>query len=591
MKFVSYISDTVHASRKIMKMFFRKNKALFVMDIFLGLSTEGEKLVGIIMPAVVIQLIAVQSGFDRVFVFLLFVSGLTAALGIVVQVLQRCRTDYGLRAKNTLYYDLNGKAARLDLKDCEDEEMIDEYYKVFDNIWWFSGVSYEILCNILSRTVSCVLMSYVLISVDWRLFLMIIGIHVMSMLFQARQDESVYRHEEKKSERTKRLKYLKETLYDFEAGRELRIFDSGSWFREKVRHENQQVHEIDLQIQKIKLRYGFLLGMLRCVQLLLIYVVSIQQYRSGYIILSSFVMYVNATRMITDSISSIADSVSFLHNVSFYYKDFEDFLKVKETMRESGSLGQIPEDDEGMIEFRNVSFKYPNRDDYALKDVSFVIKRGEIVSIVGNNGAGKSTLIKLMLRLYDPTEGSILYDGVDIREYEYDFYQSLFAPVFQDYIMYPYTLRENLIFNHGEDEKHIDDALARTGLYHKIKSLGLERSYSKRYYDDGVELSGGEEQRFVIARALCKDAGTLILDEPTAAVDPLAESRLFHEIFHAVESNTVIFISHRMASTRFSDRILVLDQAELVETGTHQELLQNDKVYAEMYHQQADYYI
>lgn len=244
-----------------------------------------------------------------------------------------------------------------------------------------------------------------------------------------------------------------------------------------------------------------------------------------------------------------------------------------------------------MIEFRNVSFKYPNQETYALKNVSFTVRKGETVSIVGDNGAGKSTLIKLMLRLYDPAEGCILYNGVDIREYEYDFYQSFFAPVFQDYVMHAYTLRENLIFDHTGNEKYMKDALMKTGIYYKIHELGLERNYSKRFFEDGIELSGGEEQRFVIARALCKNSGILILDEPTAAIDPLAENRLFQEIFTAVKSNTVIFISHRMASTRFSDHILVLDRAELVESGTHQELLKNNHIYAAMFHQQADYYI
>ena len=591
MKFVNYIADTGKASWKILGMYFRKNKAFLMLDVVLGLSREGEKLLGIILPAAVIQLIAAGAGFNRICLFLLVVSGLTAILGIMIQMIQRSRSDYALRATNTLYYDLNGKAAHLDLKDCEDEEMIDEYYKVFDNIYRFTGVDYNIFCTILSKTVSCVIMGYVLISVDWKMFLIIIGIHILSMAVQAREDETEHRFEEKKSENTKRLKYLREVMYDFEAGRELRIFGSGSWFREKVRHENQQVHEIDLQMQKIKFRYGILLGTLECIQLLLIYLAAIQKYRSGYIILSSFVMYINATRLITDSVSSIAEAVSFLHNISLYYKDFEGFLKIRETIRESGSLQQSPECGEGLIEFRNVSFKYPNREEYALENLSFVIRKGETVSVVGNNGAGKSTLVKLLLRLYDPTEGCILYNGMDIREYEYDFYQSLFAPVFQDYVMHAYTLRENLIFNHEEKEKYIENALIKTGMYHKIQELGLERSYSKRFFQDGVELSGGEEQRLVIARALCKNTGMLILDEPTAAVDPLAESRLFREIFHAVESNTVIFISHRMASTRFSDTILVLDQAKLVEMGTHQELLGNNKTYAEMFHQQADYYI
>lgn len=156
--------------------------------------------------------------------------------------------------------------------------------------------------------------------------------------------------------------------------------------------------------------------------------------------------------------------------------------------------------------------------------------------------------------------------------------------------MYAYTLRENLIFNHDKYEKNINESLSKTGMTEKIQSIGLDRNYSRRFFNDGIELSGGEEQRIAIARALCKNTEILILDEPTAAIDPLSESKLFKEIFNAVKEETVIFVSHRMSSTRFSNNILVFNNSKLVESGTHEELLKYNGVYAEMYLQQSSYY-
>ena len=179
---------------------------------------------------------------------------------------------------------------------------------------------------------------------------------------------------------------------------------------------------------------------------------------------------------------------------------------------------------------------------------------------------------------------------MDIKEYDYDYYQSIFAPVFQDYVMHAYTLRENLIFNHHKNEKFINESLSKTGMNEKIQSVGLDRNYSRRFFNDGIELSGGEEQRIAISRALCKNTEILILDEPTAAIDPLSENKLFKEIFNAVKGKTVIYVSHRMSSTRFSNNILVLNNSQLVESGTHEELLKHNGVYAEMFLQQSSYY-
>ena len=476
------------------------------------------------------------------------------------------------------------------MKDCEDEQTIDDYYKAFDNIYKFSDVHYSIFCVLISNLLSFVLMSFVIVSIDLVLYLLVLSIHIILMIVSAKQDKIEHKFELQKSESTKRIKYLKELMYNFEAGREMRIYDAGDLVSKKFFDESKTVHKIDLQMQKVDFRFSIFHKLLEIVQLSLIYMISIKEYVLGKVALGNFVMYINATTLISGTISNITNTISFLYKSSIEFKDFNNFLAINETLRTSGNLTSSLSENNVLIEFKNVSYKYPNKDEYALKNISFKIKKEQSISIVGNNGAGKSTLIKLLLRLYDPTEGCILYNGVDIKEYDYDYYQSIFAPVFQDYVMHAYTLRENLIFNHHKNEKFINESLSKTGMKEKIQSVGLDRNYSRRFFNDGIELSGGEEQRIAISRALCKNTEILILDEPTAAIDPLSENKLFKEIFNAVKGKTVIYVSHRMSSTRFSNNILVLNNSQLVESGTHEELLKHNGVYAEMFLQQSSYY-
>lgn len=587
---INYFVNTLRSSYKLSKMFIKDNKKLLFIDIFLGFSRECKKIIGIILPAIIIQAVILEKSINVILVAILIISILTILLGIVIELIQRNLSNHSIRATNSLYYVLNGKSAHLDMQDCEDEKIIDDYYKAFDNIYKFSDVHYKIFCVLISNLLSFAIMSFVIVSIDFVLYLLVLCIHVILMFLRAKQDKIDHEFELQKSESTKRIKYLKELMYNFEAGREMRIYDAGDLVSKKFFDESKTVHKIDLQKQKVDFRFSIFHKLIGIVQLTLIYIISIKEFALGKIVLGNFVMYINATTLISSSISNITNTISFLYKSSIEFKDFDNFLAINETLRTSGNLTSSLSENNVLIEFKNVSFRYPNKDEYALKNISFTIKKGQSISIVGNNGAGKSTLIKLLLRLYDPTEGCILYNGVNIKDYDYDYYQSIFAPVFQDYIMHAYTLRENLIFNHHKNEEFINESLTKTGMNEKIQRVGLNRNYSRRFFNDGIEFSGGEEQRIAISRALCKNTKILILDEPTAAIDPLSENKLFKEIFNAVKGKTVIYVSHRMSSTRFSNNILVFNNSQLVESGTHEELLKYNGVYAEMFLQQSSYY-
>ena len=265
-----------------------------------------------------------------------------------------------------------------------------------------------------------------------------------------------------------------------------------------------------------------------------------------------------------------------------------------------GSLAVEKRDDiDYEIEFRDVSFKYPRTDVWALRHVSMKLKIGDKLAIVGENGSGKTTFIKLLCRLYDPTEGKILLNGIDVTRYRYDEYVSLFSVVFQDYTLFDFSIGDNVSASTEYDAEKVRDCLIRAGMGDKLASLDsdaenkkptLDRAVGRDYEWDGIDVSGGERQKVALARALYKDAPFVILDEPTAALDPVAEAAVYENFNGIAQNKTSVFFSHRLSSCRFCDTIAVFDHGLLVQKGLHDELVETDGKYSELWAAQAQYY-
>lgn len=308
--------------------------------------------------------------------------------------------------------------------------------------------------------------------------------------------------------------------------------------------------------------------------------------------IGSLTMYVSAAIQFTGSVSGIGENIVMLLQRLSFLEPYFEFMSLKEETRVEGKekfSGEVE-----TVEFRNVTFTYPNAEKPVLKNVSFSIHKGEKISIVGLNGAGKSTLVKLICRMYQADSGEILINGKNIYEYEYLSYMKCISAVFQDYRLFNFSIAENISCKEsGADEERISHLVEEVGMKEKIDSLpdGINSRFGKEYEEDGVELSGGQGQKIAIARALYKKASMVILDEPASALDPIAEAEIYEKFNNLVEDKTAIYISHRMSSSVFCDRILIIDGGTVADYDTHENLMKKtDSLYYKLFHSQAENY-
>ena len=303
--------------------------------------------------------------------------------------------------------------------------------------------------------------------------------------------------------------------------------------------------------------------------------------------------YVGAITALNGGLSLIAGALASLYTNAVYLKDTFEFLNISNEMYQGSLTTEKRSDHHYDIEFRDVSFRYPGSDTWALRHVQVKFEVGKRLALVGKNGSGKTTFIKLLCRLYDPDEGEILLNGINIKKYNYDDYQRLFSVVFQDYHLLDVPVAENVAVSRQVDEEKVLDVLDKAGFTDRLKELpkGIHTYLGKTFDPEGTELSGGESQKVAIARALYPDAAFLILDEPTAALDPIAEAEIYQHLDRIVQNKTAIYISHRLSTCRFCDEILVFDHGQIVQKGTHEALLgESEDLYAKLWNAQAQYY-
>ena len=417
------------------------------------------------------------------------------------------------------------------------------------------------------------------------IIVLVLFIHTAAVMWGANMAHNYrYANKQAESKAWRRIKYFRNTTNDFTFGKDIRIFNFRDRILRNYRMEIEAYTGIMGKIKKKEWLYG-LLGMAAMLLTnIVMYGILIYDSCQGMPI-SSFTMYVFLISALMTRMVELGNDLAFIRNEGQYVDDF--FRLMDADLINEGEADKLPDSVE--IRFDHMYFKYPNTDKYIYEDFNFTIKRGERLAIVGVNGAGKTTLVKLMCGLYKPTNGHIYINDIDITDYKKETLYDMFGTVFQDFAILAFPVKQNVAASENADEDRVLEVLDSVGLKEKITGLpkGLDTMMLKIVDEEGVDLSGGERQKLAIARALYKDAPMVIMDEPTAALDALAEADIYENFSRLVEGKTAVYISHRLASTKFCDKIALFDGSGVKEYGTHEELMAHSAIYRETYEQQT----
>lgn len=424
------------------------------------------------------------------------------------------------------------------------------------------------------------------------LILLIILTNFISYMLNVKKQERAVALTKKISSMNKEFGYLIRTIRSKESGREIRSYDASAFFMTMARDYDRRMFA-DQESDNDN-TYGFdaRIKLITALQNALAYVFIGIYALYKHLSIGNFSMYLSAVITFCATTNKLLDLFLQLRTNAKYLEDFIALYEL-ETEEDNPGAEAAGRPDKIEIEFRDVYFRYPNTENYVLNGVSFTISDKETISIVGRNGAGKTTMIKLLARLYKPEKGEIRVNGKNINDYDYASYNRLLSVIFQDFKVFEFTIRENIALcdekNEDADKKTLD-AAGKAGADDFLSRLkhGAGTSVGTTFDEEGVSLSGGQQQKIAIARAVYKDGKMIVLDEPTAALDPIAEAETYEKLNELIDGKTAVYISHRLSSCKFCDRILLLDGGTITEEGTHDALMKHGGLYAEMFQLQAD---
>jgi len=390
----------------------------------------------------------------------------------------------------------------------------------------------------------------------------------------------------------RKLEYFKKISNDFGYGKDIRLYQAADRLSETQKELHKELHENVYKSRIQWLKSSVFTNTLDLLREGILYIGLVCFILNNSLHIGDLMLYVGCVHNLADSFQNLMRTFARLRKCSSETNDYRTLNEFCDEQKEEKGAPYISSDYE--IVFEDVSFKYPGSDSYVLQNLSITIFSHEKLAIVGLNGAGKTTFVKLLLKLYKPTSGAIYLNGIDINTINTEDYYSLFAPVFQDMECYAFSLAENvsMMTDAKTDRTMAKECLEKAGLGEKMKTWakGIDTPMLKVLHEDGIVLSGGELQKMALARALYKNAPIIILDEPTAALDAMAESKMYEQFDSLIDGKSAVYISHRLASTRFCDSIAMFENGRIIEYGSHKELMQRKGRYAEMFEMQAHYY-
>ena len=602
----SKTSKNIIPVKKVLKNMFHeaaKNRPVVFLAYFIQFSVNLiQKFQFIVLPKFLIEeLLAVYNGdtpsvhLQKIIFLVAFILGINFFGNILNGIANWIKNLSQEWFNEYFQVKINQQSMSVDFECTEDSKVLDQMNKAKEGMDWYSGN----VCGILDQFFSIITNIAALIGVIAILLFsspLVIIFQILSVVFFSFFNKKIKTIEiesfKNLSKSNRIFGYLFFELSDFSYGKDIRLYDATNLFNHlSSKHLDDQTNIWkERSIKSKKQYYKMNFSNLVCTILVFSYIGL--KVIKNFITIGDFSMCVTASNDFTNCCQAIVQSIQEILKRSNYVNEYLKFMEYPVALPKGTKSVDLNKTH--IIEFKNVSFKYPRSDKYVLKNVSIKIPNAQHLAIVGLNGAGKTTFIKLLCRLYDVTDGEILIDDINIKEYSDDEYRKLFAVLFQDFKLLAFSLKENIAFSPDVPDSQIDDVLKLTGLYDDAQKLPQKNDTCiyKSFDESGVELSGGQKQKTAIARALYKNSPIVILDEPTAALDPLAEAEIYEDFNKMVGGKTAIYISHRLSSCKFCDQIAVFSEGNIKEYGTHDQLMKiPDGIYKEMFTTQAKPYL
>lgn len=572
-------------------------KKVIVLSLLSALFAVALNLINLYVSPTILSVVERQASVTELIVTIVV---FVAALMLVSAVSSYVNTNtlYGrISVRCEIINLLNRKMATTSYQNISDERFKTLKIKVQETIGSNRAATEAVWTTLTDLTTNIVGFAFYVVlmsSIQPLLLLAILATTVVSYFVSNRLSEWGYKHREEESEYSTQIYYLDRQSSDLTVAKDIRIFGLRSWLDDlyaksmaaytAFKRKEQGVYiwasvtDLVLTFLRNAIAYAYLIGLVI----------------GNGLSVSEFLLFFGAVGGFTAWVSGILGGFNTLHKQSLDISSVRECLEFPEPFKfEDGEPIKTEENRLYEIRLENVSYRYPGADKDTLTNVNLTLHPGEKLAVVGLNGAGKTTLIKLICGFLDPTEGRILLDGKDIRDYNRRDYYKMFSAVFQEFSLLAGTIATNVAQDsEGFDMERVKDCVEKAGLRKKIESLkdGYDTYLNREVFEDAMLLSGGETQRLMLARALYKNAPFIVLDEPTAALDPIAESEMYQKYNEMTSGKSSIYISHRLASTRFCDRIIMIADGRIGEEGTHEELLKAGGKYAELYEVQSKYY-
>lgn len=583
-----YLSNLVY----MVKITFKFAGGQYILSAVQFVMDAVTPFVNILFPKWILDELTGERNFNKLLLLLslwAIVNGCVVLVRSSLNIFSGPYADKNIYRENMHYLDLDSKMA---YSLIENGKTLDEQGRIGANLS-LSNFANNTVFSLLNKLIQFLGYTYILTTLHPLAIAAILGLVFLNSLISKKEIAVEYAYQQDISPHRRRFAYLFRVLTEYGFAKETRINHADTWIRSKYADEQREYLKKFSGNQDKHFKLGLLSDLLMLMQTILLYLYCVIRVVNRTITIGDFSLYIGATAAFIGCAASLFSEIQKIRSLSQYIDDYRAFIKQVAPSEVTDCQNDIADSDKHEIEFKNVSFIYPGTKNYALKNVSFKITNGERLAIVGYNGAGKSTIIKLICRLYTPTEGEILYNGSNIATLKYEEYSKLLSVVFQDFNIYSLSLKENIVLNGRTDDGEIQMAIEKSGLSDKLKTLprGLDTQLGREFDENGVEFSGGETQKVSCARAYYRNTAVIILDEPTASLDPVSEQQLYNRFNEIIGTKTAVYITHRLASVRFCDRLAVLVNGEMVEYGTHKELMKNKKVYYDMFTKQAKYYV